>query len=164
MVKIGYVRRAHGVRGAVVVQPLSDHPGRFGAGARLETDNASCPSLVVEAVQQHKEGLLISFVDVQDRDHAEALRGTSLLIPAAQRRALGDDEFWPDQLEGLTVRRIDGHRYGTVTGVIVGAAQDRLAVDGPSGVFEVPFVAALVLEVDLERQEIVVDLPEGLAR
>jgi 16S rRNA processing protein RimM len=163
VVKVGYIRRAHGVRGAVVVRSLSDDPERFAIGARFRTDSSTHPVLTVASVQPHKDGLLIAFDGLEDRDQAEALRGTSLLISADQRRELSADEFWADQLEGLTVVGVDGHSYGIVVAVVTGQAQDRLQVEGEDGTFDVPFVDALVPRVDLEAQQIVVDLPDGLA-
>jgi 16S rRNA processing protein RimM len=164
MVSVGYIRRAHGVRGAVIVQPLSDHPERFVTGARFATDSDTNAVLVVESVRSHKEGLLVGFNGVVDRDTADDLRGVALLIPAGARRPLGEDEFWPDQLEGLIVADLAGRELGRVVGVIPGDAQDLLQVEGRGGVFEVPFVAALVPTVDLEAKLVVVDLPEGLVR
>jgi hypothetical protein len=47
--------------------------------------------------------------------------------------------------------------------VIIGDAQDRLAVEARDGSrAEIPFVEALVLKVDIANDEIIVDLPEGL--
>ena len=163
MVKVGYVRRAHGVRGAVVAQPLSDDPDRFDEGAQLATDNPSHPHLVIKTAQSHKDGLLVAFDNIDDRDEADALRGTSLFISADERRELSVDEFWPEQLEGLAVIGTDGQRYGIVIGVVDGDSQSRLQVEGRAGVFEVPFVAALVPTVDLEAKRVIVDLPDGLA-
>lgn len=161
-IKVGYVRRAHGIKGAVVVKALTDDPDRFAPGRTLGTDRQDL-ELTVDAVQPHHDGLLVSFSGVSDRATAESLRGISLLIEPADRRDLDSDEFWPEELVGLRVFTVSGSDLGRVAAVIEGSAQDRLAVDGSAGSFEIPFVAALVPEVDVAAGRVVVDLPAGLA-
>lgn len=160
-VKVGYVRRAHGIKGAVIVKSLIDDPDLFVTGGTFATDRSDLPLLRIGAVQGHKDGLLISFDTVADRNAAEAIRGTSLLIEASRRRELGPDEFWPDQLVGLTVLDSRGTSLGTITDISHGP-QDRLVVSGAEGIREVPFVAAIVTDVDIENRCVVVDPPEGL--
>ena len=161
-IKVGYIRRAHGVKGAVVVRPLTDDPDRFSGGSSFATDRADPVRLTVSSVQPHKDGLLIAFEGVGSRDAAETLRGISLLIERSQRRQLGPDEYWPDELVGLRVVDVDGFELGTVSAVVEGSAQDRLQVASPDGQFEIPFVAALVTEVDMDDRRVVVDPPAGL--
>ncbi len=147
-VSVGYVRRAHGIRGEVVLRPLSDHPGRFAVACRFLTDEQPARELVVAGVREHKDGFLVYFEGIVDRNAAEALQGVTLTIAAGDRRDLGDDEFWPEDLEGLIVLAPDGTHLGTVTGVILGDAQDRLVVTAQDGArVEVPFVDAIVGEV-----------------
>ena len=161
-IKVGYVRRAHGVQGLVVLKGTTDDPDRFAVGAVLDTDSDDLPVATIRTVQSHKDGLLVSFEGVVDRDAADRLRGTSLFVPIESRRELPADEFWPDDLVGLRVVDLAGVTLGEVQRVIAGSAQDRLEVSGPDGVFEVPFVAALIPEVDLTAGCLTVDLPEGL--
>lgn len=116
--------------------------------------------LTVERSQWRTDSLLVRFAEVPDRTAAEALTGEFLFIGESERRDLTDDEYWPDDLIGLEVVLVDGTAIGTVEDVIEGAAQYRLVVRSEKGVFEVPFVAALVPEVDLEGRRIVLaDIP-----
>jgi 16S rRNA processing protein RimM len=161
-VVVGYVVRPHGVRGAVVVKPLTDAPDvRFVAGSELRT--AAGDHLSLRGVSEHPSGLVLEFTEVTDRDQAQALAGSTLTIDASERIALGDDEFWPDDLIGCRVVDPSGANLGSVVAVEFGAAQDRLVIetaDGRRG--EVPFVDALVPEVDVEHRVMVADLPDGL--
>ena len=163
-VVVGSVTRAHGVRGATLVTPLTDAPGtRFVAGAVFGTDDGR--SLTVRRVSDHPSGLLVEFVGVDDRDAARSLAGTGLTIDAAERRMLGEGEYWPDELVGCTVVDRGGTTLGLVVGHVFGAAQDRLVVEAPGGLREeVPFVDDLVPVVDIGARLVVVDLPEGLLR
>jgi 16S rRNA processing protein RimM len=160
-IKVGFVRRAHGVRGAMIVKPLSDDPARFDAGRILSTDNPALPTFSIATVQPHKDGLLVSAAEVTDRDHATSLQGTSLLVPRSARRRLDPDEYWPEQLVGLDVVDPTGHHLGRIRGVLEGA-QVRLEVERGGGTYLVPFVAAIVTHVDIASGRVVVDAPQGL--
>ena len=163
-IDVGYVRKAHGLTGRVIVRPMTDAPElRFGTGSRLRTNEDPPRFLDVVVAQPHGGGLVVQFAGINDRDGAEALRGVSLSIRADERRDLEADEYWPDELAGCTVVAVSGEVLGTVSGIAVGAAQDRLVVQTEDGSeVEVPFVGAIVLDVDLESRRLVVDPPLGL--
>jgi 16S rRNA processing protein RimM len=145
------------------VRSLSDDPLRFSEGSVLHTDESPPRDVEVFSSRPHKDGFLITFSGIGDRDASEAFKGTSLFVPASERRELDADEFWPEDLVGLQVFSIDGEDLGVVGEVLAGAAQDRLRVDLHSGdKAEIPFVAALVPVVDIEARRIEVDLPIGL--
>lgn len=163
-IPVGYVRRAHGIRGDVVVRGLADDAyERFIVGATFETGETIPRSVTVVEASPMKSDLRVSFEEISDRNEAETLKGVQLTIPASERRILAEDEWWPEDLIGCQVMGLDGGKVGIVHEVIIGAAQDRLVVIAPDGsTGEIPFVAALVPEVDIANDHIVVDLPEGL--
>jgi 16S rRNA processing protein RimM len=132
------------------------------AGVVFDTDNADYPSLTIGSVQPLKDGLLVTLDGVTDRNAADKLRGTSFLIEPSERRTLESEEFWPEQLIGLQVVDPAGTEVGTVADVVGGGVQHRLLVTAAGGQFEVPFVAAIVTEVDIPSGRIVIDAPEGL--
>ena len=162
-IAVGYVRRAHGLRGDVLLRPLSDDPDRFVVGATFLTDETPPRALDIVEVRPHSEGILLRLRQIGSRNAAEALRGVTFTIDPDERRELDKDEFWPEDLEGLTAQDAAGVPLGEVTSVITGAAQDRLAVTTPDGrVVEVPFVAAIVTEVDVAGGVVRMDPPPGL--
>jgi 16S rRNA processing protein RimM len=162
-VLVGYVRRAHGINGAVIVRPLTDDPeNRWVAGAEFESDAEAPRSYTVVDASPYRHDLLVRFAEVVDRSGAEALRGTSFTIDADDRRDLDEGEFWVEDLVGCAVVDGDGSSMGVVDHVVFGAAQDRLAVRSDSGIVEVPFVDAIVPNIDLEGRVVVVTPPEGL--
>jgi 16S rRNA processing protein RimM len=163
-VPVGYVRRAHGIAGAVIVRPVTDDPAsRFAVGETLHTDGDPPRALEIEEVGAHKDGLLVRFVGVTDRSVSEALRGVQLTIASSQRRELDRDEFWPEDLVGCVVEDTNANTLGTVAEVVFGTAQHRIAVVTPHGDrVEVPFVAALVPKVDIDAGRVVIDPPTGL--
>jgi len=160
----GYVRRAHGIGGDVVVRGmLVDAGERFVEGSLLVTNETQPRELEIQGVRAHQGDYIITFVGIGDRNGAETLKGVQFTIDQADRRTLESGEWWPEDLIGCDVVAIDGETIGVIGAVVTGAAQDRIVVEQPDGSKgEVPFVAALVPRVDIANQRVVVDLPEGL--
>ncbi len=160
---VGYVRRAHGIKGAVIVRPLTDDPDRrWVPGAVVHSDARPAVEYTVVTASRHPAGMLVRFSGVDDRNMAEALKGTSFTISPDERRDLEEDEYWPDDLVGCTVVDPSGATLGIVESVVFGAAQDRLAVRTDHGVVEVPLVDAIVPTVDLDTRTITATPPPGL--
>jgi 16S rRNA processing protein RimM len=161
---VGRIGRPHGVRGEVTIEVRTDDPEqRFAPGTALATDPAGAGPLVVERARWNAGILLLAIEGVHDRDAAEALRGTLLVVDSADIPALDDpDEFHDHELVGLTVVTTDGESVGKVAEVLH-HGQDLLVVRRPSrDEAYVPFVKALVPEIDLEKGLLVVDAPPGL--
>jgi 16S rRNA processing protein RimM len=151
------------LRGDVVVHSDSDHPGRFAPAAVFVVDGDPDRALTVDRSTPVPGGFIVTFAGVHDRDAADALRGATLFIHAAQRRPLDEDEYWLDDLVGAVAVDTAGGVLGTVTGVEFGEAQDRIVVTLPDGVaVEVPFVEAIVTAVSPGESRVVIDPPEGL--
>ena len=169
-VVVGRIGKPHGVRGEVTVDVRSDEPERrFAAGAvlRAEPPRGSAyphPALTVARARWHQTTLLVTFEEMADRSAAEAARGVVLhaTIPADESPE-DPDEFYDHQLVGLAAYDVDGAPLGEVSGLVHGGAQDLLAVRTPEGREAlVPFVKALVPEVDLAGGRIVIADRPGL--
>jgi 16S rRNA processing protein RimM len=106
----------------------------------------------------------VTFDSVADRDRAETLRGLLLAVEVDPAESPEDpEEFYDHQLVGLTVETTDGGRVGELVAVVHGVAQDLLSVRDEAGVeVLVPFVTALVPEVDLDAGRVVVREVPGL--
>ncbi|MDH4160884.1 MAG: ribosome maturation factor RimM [Actinomycetota bacterium] len=164
-VVVGRVGRAHGVRGDVGVEVRTDEPDRrFAPGAVLATEPASFGPLTVSRARWHSGRLLLTFEQVVDRTAAEALRGVELVVEVDPgERPTDSDEHYDRHLRGLEARTPEGLLLGRVSDVVHLPAQDLLEVTDPAGhPVLVPFVTALVPEVDVTGGRIVVDPPPGL--
>ncbi len=161
-VMVGRIGRPHGLRGDVTIAIATDDPdGRFTPGAVLQSDRGP---LTVATRRRSGGLLLLRFEGVDDRDAAEALRGTELRVSAETLPEVDDpDEFYDHQLIGLTVRHADGRTLGEVVEVWHPPAAPVLLVRRPDGSDEaVPFVRALVPTVDAAGGFLVVDPPDGM--
>jgi 16S rRNA processing protein RimM len=174
---VGRVLRPHGLRGELAVEVRTDVPEtRFAAGSVLATEPASRGPLTVSSSRRHSGRLLVSFRGYADRTRAEELRGTLLVVDSEQVGPAAPGEYHDHQLVGLDVITAAGDRIGVVTDVLH-HGQDLLVVtqggegrgaqaDGgartPGDEILVPFVAAIVPEVDVAGGRVVIDPPPGL--
>ena len=162
---VGRIGKPQGLRGEVTVEVRTDAPDvRFADGASLLTEPAERGPLIVESSREQNGRLMVAFVGVADRSQAELLRNTLLQVDAADVPASQDpDEFHDTQLVGLVAELPDGSRLGEVTEVLHLPQGDVLAVrrEGAPEVL-VPFVRAMVPEVDVVGGRVVIDPPEGL--
>jgi 16S rRNA processing protein RimM len=161
---VGRVVRSHGLRGELVVEPRTDHVDtRFAPGVVLSVRGRTPSSLTVVGARPHGDRLLVVVEEVTDRDGADALRSAELTAPALDEAPEDPDEFHDHQLEGLSAVLVDGTAVGTVTAVVHGAGGELLTVARPGGgEVLVPFVTAIVPEVDVAGGRLVLDPPEGL--
>ena len=169
---VARIGKPHGLHGEVTVQLHTDEPERrLAVGEILDTEatpGSGIPrTLQVRSARLHRAIWLVGFEEIPDRAGAESLRGTRLLYagdaPSEGDSPEDEDAWYEDDLVGLTVADPAGATLGEVTGLQVGAAQDRLFIALPDGrTAEIPFVEALVPEVDVAGGRVVVDAPPGL--
>jgi len=170
---VGRVRKAHGIRGEVVVELLTDEPDAiFASGRRVLAGNASGDlardrqELHIRSVRPFNEGLLVQFAEVPDRNAAELWRGRYLLAPASEVPAPSEDEVYLHDLIGMRVDLEDGTTIGTVEEVYelpLGLAVDvRRAAPRQEESVLLPWDERTVASVDRDARVIVVTPPEGL--
>lgn len=156
---VGTVGRAHGLRGEVNVRPRTDAIAeRFAAGAVVTV--AGRP-LTVAGHTLHQGRLVVTFAEITDRTAAEALHGADVWA-AGESTITEADEYHDSSLVGLAAVDPLGNTLGEVVGVHHHAVQDLLVVRTPAGERLVPFVTALVPEVDVPGGRLVIDPIPGL--
>lgn len=164
---VGRVAKAHGISGELAVDIHTDEPDeRFAPGAVLTARlrDRSVRPVTVSTVRAHSGRLLVRFEEVPDRTVAETMRGAQLLVDADELPPSDDpDAFYDHELEGLSVELTDGTAVGTLVEVARAPAGELLVVKKQDGTEAlVPFVRAIVPEVDVKGGRVVIDPPEGL--
>jgi 16S rRNA processing protein RimM len=142
-VSVGRVGKPHGLAGAFFVEKASADPERFAVGAQLIV--AGSPARVVESKQSGGRPVIRLDQGVE--------RGAVLEVPRSELPPPAADSYYVADLVGLEVVEDGGPVLGRVAEVSPGVANDVLELD--SGL-ALPFVAACVLEVDLEARTILV--------
>jgi 16S rRNA processing protein RimM len=159
---VATIARPHGLRGEVALTVRTDEPGeRLAAGTVLATAPAHAGPLTVVGSRVSGDRWYARFAEVDSREAAEGLRGVDLLVESGDSSE--DDAWYPHELVGLRVELPDGTVVGEVVGLEHLPAQDVLVVREPDGRRSmVPFVSAIVPEVDVVGGRVVLDPPRGL--
>ena len=170
---VGRIRKAHGVRGEVVVECITDAPDAvFASGHRVFAGTVAGElsprgeELHVTASRPFNDGLLVRFDEIADRTAADLWRGRYLLAPAGELPAPSDDEIYQHDLLGMRVVLGSGEEIGTVDELYElpqGLAIDvrRLAPRAGETVMLL-YDDRTVQSVDPASRTIVVTPPEGL--
>jgi len=169
--RVGRLVKAHGLKGALKLELYTDDPaGRFAPGSTFtlqvpESSPWHGKPLTVREFRWMNSHPVAFFEGVDDRAGAEELVRAILWIDEDAESAPAEDDAWYDhQLVGLDVVR-DGESVGRVIRVDHLPSQDLLAVR-PSGAGDdeilVPFVKAIVPEVDIAAGRVTVTPPPGL--
>ncbi|WP_115727459.1 ribosome maturation factor RimM [Actinomyces culturomici] len=153
----GIIGPAHGLRGEAIVDVRSDDPAIWAPGSVLVLEGGE-ERLTVLGARVHKDRVLVSFDEIDSREGIEALRGRALLV---EERA-EEDAWYPHELAGCEARTPEGELLGVVEGLRFGPAQDLLLVRTADRLVMVPFVEALVPEVDVAARTVTIAPPPGL--
>ncbi len=157
LLEVGRIIRPHGIRGAVVVQLVTNRLERLLPGARLacsqpRIDGPSPPDeLEVVESRPHQGRHIVVFAGVSSIDAAEPLRDVLLSAPPLD----DPDALFVHELIGRAVVDAGGVLRGTVTAVEANPASDLLVLD------ERHYVP-LRFVVRRDADGIVVDVPDGL--
>ena len=169
-VVVGRIGKPHGIRGEVTIDVRTDEPERrFAPGTTLRAQppqgsHSPLRTLTVVRSKWHTNVLLVAFAEIGDRSAAEAARGIVLHTTLDADEVPEDpDEYYDHQLVGLAAYDLDGTHLGELTAVQHGSAQDLLTIRTPDGrTTLVPFVTALVPEVDVPGGRVVIADRPGL--
>lgn len=161
LVQLGRIAGAQGLRGEVKINSFTAAPEDIATYGPL-TDRAGRP-FTIERVRHLKGGAVVALLaGVKDRGAAEALHGTELYVARAQLPEADEDEWYYDDLIGLTAVSPGGDTIGEVLSVQNFGAGDLLELrllEKRQSRF-VPFTKAVAPLVDVKNRRIVVDLPE----
>jgi 16S rRNA processing protein RimM len=163
-VVVGRLGRPHGVKGEINIEVLTDDPQkRFSVGSKLIIQNKN-KELTVKTMRLHTKKLLVFFEEIPDRNLAEEYKGSYLAIELDESEIPQDgDEFYDDQLIGLSAFSQKRELFGEVVDIIHGTAQDLLVIKTPDKTdVLVPFVDEIVPTIDLAKKEIILTPPNGL--
>ena len=177
---VGLVRKAQGVRGEVLIEPLTDSPDViFAPGSRVfggdakgelpataDVEDAGSghhpPTLTIDTVRPHKGGLMVQFEEIQDRNSAELWRGRYLLVPFTELPPPKENEVYLHDLIGMSVENEEGAHVGEVTTFYELPQGVVLDVKTPRGSVLIPYSPESVLRADLGKRTIVFNQKSGL--
>ena len=166
MFEIGTITKPQGVRGEMRVYPTTDDPSRFaqlvGEEIILRLNGTEKPYKLQQA-REHKNIVLVKLEGVTDRNTAETLVRSVILIPDNMALPLDEGEYFVRDLIGLTVEDKAGNPIGTLQKVLHTNANDVYVIEPIEGdSFMIPAIKSVVLNVCMETKKMTVHLLDGL--
>ncbi|XP_015958092.1 uncharacterized protein LOC107482195 isoform X2 [Arachis duranensis] len=190
-IDIGYISSVHGLHGELRVKPTTDFPQlRFSTPGRrwLRQKVLNAETLREVELEEGREhpalkSWILKFKGIDSVDQAKMLIGATLLVTEEDKPDLEEGEFYTHDLVGMRVFLKESRELvGTVINVFNSGASDLLQVslDSSFDILDksgkprsagteasdqlvlVPFVEAIVPDVDMERREMHITPPKGL--
>jgi 16S rRNA processing protein RimM len=158
---VGHLQRAHGIKGEIAMQVLTDFPERIQQGKKVWIGDTHIQH-VIKSVRWKQDLLLLGFAGIDDRSGIDVLVNQDVFVQSDALPKLPDGRYYFHQLIGLSIFEQD-NLIGTVTEILETGANDVFVVSLPGGKeLLLPDIKSVILNVDLEKQKIQVAIPDGL--
>jgi 16S rRNA processing protein RimM len=164
LLAVGRIEKAFGIKGEVVVDPMTDAPGRFRMLKRIfiGADDEEVQESLIEHVSVEPRGVRVKLKGVRTRRAAEQIVGLLLFVDETGRASLPKGRFFVHQLIGLAVVDQHGRTRGKLKEVMKLPAQDVYVVDMGGREIMLPAVKEFVTAIDMSGGTITVNLIEGM--
>ena len=162
--QVGIISSTHGVRGEVKVFPTTDDMKRFKKLKEVLLDTGKeTLTLEIEGVKFFKQFVILKFKGYDNIDDIVKYRGKSLFVPRENAVKLQKDEYFIADLIGLKVVNEDGRFTGVLKDVMETGANDVYIVEREDGKeVLIPAIKDCILQVDFEKEQVLVHLLDGL--
>jgi 16S rRNA processing protein RimM len=173
---VGLIRKAQGIRGEVIVEPLTDKPDViFASGSRVFAGTADgdpaiahdvkgeeeIPTLTISDSRPYKQGWIVRFEEIADRDSAELWRGRYLLARFSELPPPEGDEVYLHDLIGMKAESSTGEPIGTVKTFYELPQGIILDLETPRGSILVPYRPEVIVRTDVAARTVVINEAMG---
>lgn len=166
---VGLVRNAQGIRGEVVIEPLTDAPDAvFASGRRVFVGPSGGRSggeekpLTVSSGRPFKGGMIVKFAEIADRTAAEMLRGAYVFSPFDELAPPRNDEVYLHDLIGMKAKLDTGDVVGEVVAYYELPQGITLEIKTATDPVLVPYRPEMIDHVDQEDRAVVIKADVGL--
>ena len=161
---IGKVTKAFGIKGEVVVQPMTESIARFKKLKRvyLGKQGSETVECKIECAQTEARGVRLRFEKCTDRTSAEALVGSLLFVDEEQRIVPKKGSHFIHDVIGLQVVDEDNNSVGVVKDVLRMPAQDVYVIEQNGREWMLPAVKEFIESIDVKSRTMRVRMIEGL--
>ncbi|RPJ24503.1 MAG: 16S rRNA processing protein RimM [Chloroflexi bacterium] len=159
---VGFLRRAHGVRGEMIMDLHTDFPERFQSGRILLVGEEHHP-MTLESVRTHAKGVLVKLKGIETPEDAARFRNQWVYVQATDVPNLPEGKIYQHELFGFAVVEENGNSLGELVEIIATGANDVYVVRDSNGrEILLPAIPSVILDVDPVRRLMRVHLLEGL--
>lgn len=161
--QLGYVIKAHGLKGEVQVFLDTDIPENYKnmESVFIEIDNKLVP-FFIEAITLNNNKAVVKFEDIDTLEQAQYIKGKLLFLPIEHLPQLNDDQFYYHELIGFKVNDKHMGMLGIVKNIYTLPNQDLIAMHYKDKEVLIPVNDAVIVRIDRYKKELVVEMPQGL--
>ncbi|HWR90653.1 MAG TPA: ribosome maturation factor RimM [Dissulfurispiraceae bacterium] len=169
-ITIGRIAREWGIRGEVLVMPLTFDPSRFGSLQEVFIGRdeglqgrgpAEPDSMKILSARTHGTSVRLLFEGCETPEQARSFRSARIMIRRSESPPLPEGIYYHYQIIGLTVYTVEDLYLGTVTAIAETGSNDVYVVTGGGEEILLPAIKEVIRSIDLEEGRMVVALPAG---
>jgi 16S rRNA processing protein RimM len=171
LLAVGKVVKAFGIRGEVILQPMTGRPARFrelheaylvrSADAEAQT-NAPARRVTIQRAVADARGVRATIDGITDRTAAEAIVGMYVMVDRGHQITVPRGTWFVHDIVGMAVEDDRGTHLGTVREVLHMPAHDVYVIAEEGREFMIPAVKEFILSVDVPAQRMRVKIIEGM--
>ena len=159
---VGFLRRAHGLQGEMLMDVVTDFPERLKPGTTIYVGERHEPR-IIETSRGHARGMLIRLQGVASPEMTTAFRNQALYVLTADRPELPEGQYYHHQLLGSAVVDENGESLGILAEIIQTGANDVYVIRGlEKRELLVPAIEGVVLEISPDRHLLRIRVPDGI--
>jgi 16S rRNA processing protein RimM len=159
---VGFLRRAHGLQGEMIMDLHTDFPERFRTGRKLFVGEEH-KVMTIENVRSHSKGMLIKLKGIQTPEDTVQLRNQWVYVKSSEVPPLPAGQIYQHELFGFKVVEENGNPLGELVEIIETGANNVYVVRDESGKeILLPAIPSVILELDPVSRSMRVHLLEGL--
>lgn len=159
---IGKIIKTVGLKGEVVVEPMTYDPNRFFDLKKVCIKDSEGTRLVtIKSVRFHKKSIAICFNGCHSQEDVAPLIGSLIMINKKESPPLPEGTYYYYQLENLDVFDEQGQFLGRITEIMKAGGADVYTVKNNDGrELLIPSIKDSILNIDLEQKKMIVKVLE----
>jgi 16S rRNA processing protein RimM len=158
LILVGAISGAKGLKGEVLIKYFAQNPSVFKHYSYIFI-GPSRDKYSIDRCSSQKENLSVTFNEINNRTEAEKLKGQEVFIEKIQLKDLNEDEWYHQDLIGLSVETLEGKKLGIIKAIYNFGAGDILEIKLINNKIEmIPFNKDYVLDIILDDKVIISDM------
>jgi 16S rRNA processing protein RimM len=161
---IGKVVGTHGIKGFLKVLSYADSldPYAPGKGVVLSGKGRPPGTFIVASARPHKRIILLALRNIDTIEKAQQWVGCEVCAERSDFPPLDDGSHYWFEIIGLDVYGLDDRHLGRIEAIFPTGSNDVFVVRKEKKEILIPAIRTVVIQIDMERKMVKVDLPEGL--
>ncbi len=164
LIPVGKIIGTHGIKGQMKLNSYSGNSEslRKARTVILKAPDGTNRQCVLQGFKANSGKFIVSFKDFDEINLVTPFIGSELCLKRSDLPVLAEDEYYWNDLIGLTVMTVDGEQIGKIKNIFETGSSDIYVVQGNNREYLIPAIADVVKLVDIKGGRLVIEPIEGL--